>query len=41
MSENSMLDTAYDDTLVDEALDRTDGGKFRACSGSACRVGSS
>lgn len=31
MSENSILDTSHDDDLVDEALDRTSGGKFTVC----------
>ena len=42
MAENTGIDTVNDDDLEDEALDRTEGGKFtQACSGSvgASRVG--
>ncbi len=30
MAENTAIDTVQDDELVDEALDRTSGGKFRS-----------
>jgi hypothetical protein len=39
MAENTAIDTVQDDELVDEALDRTSGGKFRACYASAICVG--
>jgi hypothetical protein len=31
MAENTGIETIYDDDLVDEALDRTSGGKASAC----------
>jgi hypothetical protein len=31
MAENTAIDTVQDDELVDEALDRTSGGKFGPC----------
>ena len=42
MAENTAADTSHDDDLVDEALDRTDGGKFSCCGGpTTCRLGRS
>jgi hypothetical protein len=39
MAENSILDTSHDDDLGDEALDRSSGGKFKACSVSCHNCG--